>query len=121
MMRRRFLRSETQDRPFIKVGLLFALLRWCHFTLARPRAAAIPISRSGRITAIQDRKRLAPTGPLLRKICLRGAFDLEVRRKPQAFAAVAVMQVGIMEIECSFVIRLMLLGPAIVDDADGQR
>jgi hypothetical protein len=46
---------------------------------------------------------------------------LEVRRKPQAFAAVAVMQVGIMEIECSFVIRLMLLGPAIVDDADGQR
>jgi hypothetical protein len=37
---------------------------------------------------------------------------LEVRRKPQAFAAVAVMQVGIMEIECSFVMRLMLLGAA---------
>ena len=75
----------------------------------------------GRITAIQDRKRLASTGQLLRKICLRGAFDLEVRRKPQAFAAVAVMQVGIMEIECRFVIRLMLLGPAIVVDADGRR
>ena len=46
---------------------------------------------------------------------------MEVRRKPQAFAAVAVMQVGIMEIECRFVIRLMLLGPAIVVDADGRR
>jgi hypothetical protein len=73
------------------------------------------------MTAIQDRKHLAATRQLLRKICLRGAFGLEVRRKPQAFAAVAMMQVGIMEIECRFVIRLMLLGPAIVVDADGRR
>jgi len=98
-----------------KVSITYSNLWW----RIEPLSGAI--RSTGRITAIQHRKRLAPTGPILRKICLRGAFDLEVRRKPQAFAAVAVMQVGIMEIECSFVIRLMLLGPAIVVDADGQR
>jgi hypothetical protein len=39
------------------------------------------------------------------KVLARGVFDLGVRRKPQAFAAVAVMQAGIMDIECYFLVR----------------
>jgi hypothetical protein len=35
---------------------------------------------------------------------MRVVFDLEVRREPQAFAAVAVIQAGIMDIECYFMV-----------------
>jgi hypothetical protein len=38
------------------------------------------------------------------ELFVRGVFDLGVRRKPQAFAAVAVIQAGIMAIECYFLI-----------------
>jgi hypothetical protein len=34
-----------------------------------------------------------------------GVFDLQVRRKPQALAAVAVMLIGIMDIEWHLVFR----------------
>jgi hypothetical protein len=51
------------------------------------------------LTDSLDRKRLGEeiwSNPLN---LVRGAFDLEVRRKPQAFAAVAVIEGGIMDIE----------------------
>ena len=34
----------------------------------------------------------------------RGAFDLDTRRKPQAYLADAVIEAGIMEIECCFLV-----------------
>jgi len=57
------------------------------------------VGRSGRITVRQDRKRLVDefwSEPLN---LVRGVFDLQVRRKRQALAAVAVILMGIMDIE----------------------
>jgi hypothetical protein len=51
---------------------------------------------------------------------VRGAFDLEGRRKPQAFAAVAVIQAGIMDIECCFMVGQMILWSILVADGDGN-
>jgi hypothetical protein len=51
---------------------------------------------------------------------LRGVFDLGVRRKPQVFAAVAVMLVGIMDIEWCLVIGQMQFGAAMVADRAGR-
>src|ERR1035438_8433656 len=42
-------------------------------------------ARNACITGSQDRKRLARKGRLLRMIYPSGAFDLEARRKPEAF------------------------------------
>ena len=39
------------------------------------------------------------TMPKEATVLLRGAFDLGVRRKPQAFAADAVIQAGVMDFE----------------------
>jgi len=43
---------------------------------------------------------------------------LEVRRKPQALAAVAVIEAGSMEIECCFWIRCVLVGASMAGDGD---
>ncbi len=43
-----------------------------------------------------------------------------VRRKPQAFAVVAVMGVGIMDIECYSMARQMIGWSMIVADGDGK-
>ena len=59
---------------------------------------------SERVTASQDRKRLGDECWRKPLNLVRGVFDLEVRRKPQAFAAVAVISLRCMDIECSLVI-----------------
>jgi len=51
----------------------------------------------GRITVRQDRKRLV--GEFWSKPVSLGVFDLQVRRKPVASAAVAVILAGSMDIE----------------------
>jgi hypothetical protein len=53
----------------------------------------------GRVTATQHRKRIGNEfwGKPLNFV--RGVFDLQVRRKRQALAAVAVILMGIMDIE----------------------
>jgi hypothetical protein len=61
-------------------------------------------SRNGRLVVVVltdslDRKRLGEeiwSNPLN---LVRGVFDKAVRRKPQVFVAVAVIEVGIMDIE----------------------
>ena len=45
----------------------------------------------------------------------QGAFDLE---KDAAGAAVAMMQAGIMDIECGFMVGKMLLGVVFVVDGE---
>jgi hypothetical protein len=45
---------------------------------------------------------------------------LEVRRKPQVFAAVAVILAGIMDIECYFMVESMFLWSIIVADGGGN-
>jgi hypothetical protein len=57
-----------------------------------------------RMTASQHRKRLGDEFWRKPLNLDRGVFDLEVRRKPQAFAAVAVINLRCMDIECSLVI-----------------
>ena len=51
------------------------------------------------ITVSQDRKRLGDEFWSKPLNLVRGVFDLEVRRERQVFAAVALIEVGIMDIE----------------------
>jgi hypothetical protein len=48
-------------------------------------------------------------------------FDLEVRRKPQAFAAVAVISLGLMDIEYGLGSLCGALGLYIGSNGDGSR
>jgi hypothetical protein len=54
---------------------------------------------AGGLTDSLDRKRLGEEIWSNALHLVRGVFDKEVRRKPQVFAAVAVIEVGIMDIE----------------------
>ena len=58
-----------------------------------------------RIVAIQDRKRVARRRSNCEaRFAPRGGFDLDTRRKPQAYLAGAVSDAGIMDIECHFLV-----------------
>jgi hypothetical protein len=73
------------------------------------------------VTASQDRKRLGEEYWREPLNLVRSVFDLEVRRKPQAFAAVAVISLRCMDIECRLVIDSMLRGAAVVADDDVEQ
>ena len=60
---------------------------------------------SERMVAIQDRKRVARRRSNCEaRFAPRGGFDLDTRRKPQAYLAGAVSDAGIMDIECHFLV-----------------
>ena len=64
-----------------------------------------PFLSCWRVVAIQDRKRVARRRSNCEaRFAPRGGFDLDTRRKPQAYLAGAVSDAGIMDIECHFLV-----------------
>ena len=73
------------------------------------------------MTASQYRKRLGDEFWRKPLNLDRGVFDLEVRRKPQAFAAVAVISLRCMDIECCLVIDSIHSGSAVAACNGGEQ